>query len=56
MNVTRAVPNDEHLCCEKYKFEQVKEFPYLVSQMDQTNSISNEIQARILSGNRCYYA
>jgi hypothetical protein len=24
--------------------------------MNQTNSISNEIQTRILSGNRCYYA
>jgi hypothetical protein len=24
--------------------------------MNQTNSISSEIQARILSGNRCYYA
>jgi hypothetical protein len=26
------------------------------SQINQTNSISSEIQARILSGNRCYYA
>ena len=24
--------------------------------MNQTNSISSEIQARIFSGNRCYYA
>jgi hypothetical protein len=24
--------------------------------MNETNSISSEIQARILSGNRCYYA
>jgi hypothetical protein len=24
--------------------------------MNQTNSISSEIQARTLSGNRCYYA
>jgi len=29
---------------------------YLGSQMNQTNSISSEIQARILSRNRCYYA
>jgi hypothetical protein len=29
---------------------------YLGSQINQTNSISSEIQARILGGNRCYYA
>jgi hypothetical protein len=29
---------------------------YLGSQMNQTNSISSEIQAGILSGNRCYCA
>jgi len=52
--VARAVLNDEHLCCGKYKFEHIKEFSYLGSQMNQTNSISSEIQARILSGNRCY--
>jgi len=34
----------------------VKEFNYLGSQLNQTNSTSSEIQARILSGNRCYYA
>ena len=56
MQVARAVLNDEHLCCGMYKFEHVKELPYVGSQMNQTNSISSEIQARILSGNRCYYA
>jgi len=56
MQVPRAVLNDDLLCCGKYKFKHVKEFPYLGSQMNQTNSISSEIQARILSGNRCYYA
>jgi len=56
MQVARAMLNDEHLCCEKYKSEHVKEFSYLGSQVNQTNSISSEIQARILSGNRCYYA
>jgi len=34
----------------------VKEFNYLGSQLNQTNSTSSEIQARILSGNHCYYA
>jgi hypothetical protein len=34
----------------------VKEISHLgCSQMNQTNSISSEIQVRILSGNRCYY-
>jgi hypothetical protein len=56
MQVARAVPNDEHLCCGNHKFEYVKEFCYLGSQMNQTNSISSEIQVRIVSGNRCYYA
>jgi len=55
MQVARAVLNDVNLCCGKHKFEHIKEFSYLGSQMNQTNSISSEIQARILSGNRCYY-
>jgi hypothetical protein len=56
MEVTRTVVNGEHPRCGKHEFEHVKEFSYLGSQMNQTNSISSEIQARILSGNRCYYA
>jgi hypothetical protein len=56
VNITRAVHNDEHTCCEQYKFEHVKEISYPGSEMNQTNSISSEIQARILGGNRCYYA
>ena len=56
MQVARAVRNDEHLCCGQHKFEHVKEISYPGSQMNQTNSISSEIQARILSGNRRYYA
>jgi hypothetical protein len=42
--------------CVVEKYEHVKEFSYLGSQMNQTNSISSEIQARILRGNQCYYA
>jgi len=56
MQVARAVHNDVHLCCGQHKFEHVKEISYLGSQMNQTNSISSKIHARILSGNRCYYA
>ena len=56
MKVTTAVVNGEHLCCGKHEFEHVNEFSYLGSQMNQTNSTSSEIQARILGGNRCYYA
>jgi hypothetical protein len=56
MQVARAVHNDEHLRCGQHKCEHVKEISYLGSQMNQTNSISSEIQAKILSGNRCYYA
>jgi hypothetical protein len=56
MQVARAVHNDKHLCCGQHKFECVKEISYLGSQMNQTNSISSEIQARLLSGNQCYYA
>jgi hypothetical protein len=37
MQVARVVHNDEHLCCGQYEFEHL------------TNSISSEIQARILS-------
>jgi sorting nexin-29 len=51
MQVARAMPNDEHLCCENHKFDHVKEFSYVGLQMNQTNSISSEIQARIISGN-----
>jgi hypothetical protein len=56
MQVARAVLNDENLCCGKYKFEHVKEFSCPGSQMNQITSNSSEIQARILSGNQCYYA
>jgi hypothetical protein len=56
MEVTRAASNCDHLRCGKYEFEHVKEFNYLGSQLNQTNSTSSEIQARTLSGNRCYYA
>ena len=51
IQVARAVLNDEQMCCGMYKFEYVNEFSYLGSQMNQTISISSEIQARILSGN-----
>jgi hypothetical protein len=47
MQVARAVFNDEHLCCGQQKFENIKEISYLGSQMNQTNSISSEFQARI---------
>jgi hypothetical protein len=55
MKVTRAASNSDHLRCGKYEFEHVKEFTYLGSQLNQINSTSSEIQARILSRNRCYY-
>jgi len=55
MEVTTAGSNSDHLHCGKYEFEHMKEFNYLGSQLNQTNSTSSEIQARILSGNRCYY-
>jgi len=51
MQVARAVHSDEHMCCGQHKFEHVKEISYVGSQMNQTNSISSEIQARILSRN-----
>jgi hypothetical protein len=56
MEVTRAASNSEHLRCGKYEFEHVKEFTYLGSQLNQINSTRSEIQTRILSGNRFYYA
>jgi len=56
MEVTRIASNSDHLHCGKYEFEHVKEFTYLGSQLNQTNSTSSEIQARILSRNCCYYA
>jgi hypothetical protein len=51
MQVAIAVHNDEHLRCGQYEFEHFKEISYLGSQMNQTNSISSEIQVRILSEN-----
>ena len=54
--VRRAASNSDHLRCRKYEFEHVKEFNYIGSQLNQTNSTSSEIQARILNGNGCYYA
>jgi hypothetical protein len=51
VQIARAEHNDEHLCCGQHKFDHVKEISYLGSQMNQSNTISSEIQARILSGN-----
>jgi len=56
MEVMRTVVNGDHLQCGKHEFGHVKEFSYLGSQLNQTNSTNSEIQTRILSGNRCYYA
>ena len=56
MEVTRIVVNGDHLRCGKHEFEHVKEFSYLGSQLNQTNSTNSEIPTRILSGNHCYYA
>jgi hypothetical protein len=56
MEVTRTVVNGNHLQCGKYEFKHVKELSYLGSQLNQTNSTNCEIQARIISGNRCYYS
>jgi hypothetical protein len=56
MEVMRIVVNGDHLRCGKHESEQVKKFFYLGSQLNQTNSTNSEIQTRILSGNRCYYA
>ena len=41
MQVAKALLNDEHLWCRKHKSEHVKEFSYLGSQTNQTNSIRN---------------
>jgi hypothetical protein len=56
MEVTRAVVSGNHLQCGKYEFEHVKELSYQGSQLTQINSTNCEIQARIISGNRCYYS
>ena len=55
VEVMKAVVNVEHLHCGKHEYKHVKDFSYLGSQMNQTNSTSSEIQARIFSGNHCYY-
>jgi len=56
MEVTRTVVNGNHLQWGKYEFEPVKKPSYLGSQLNQTNSTNCEIQAKIISGNRCYYS
>jgi hypothetical protein len=56
MEVTRTVVNGDNLRCGKHEFVHVKELSCLGSQLNQTNSTNSEIQARILSGNCCYYA
>jgi len=56
MEVTRTGVNGNHLQCGKYEFEHVTELSYIGSQLNQINSTNCEIQARIISGNRCYYS
>jgi hypothetical protein len=50
-----ANSNDKYLQCGAFKFQHVEEITYLGSQLNQTNSIHSDIQARIGAGNRCYY-
>jgi hypothetical protein len=54
MEVTRTVVNGHHLQYGKYEFQPVKELSHLGSQLNQTNLANCEMQARIVSGNRCY--
>jgi hypothetical protein len=56
LEVMRTAVNGDHLRRGKHEFEHVKECSYLGSQLNQTSSTNSEIQARILSGNCCYYA
>ena len=56
MEVTRIAVNGDHLQCGIHIFEQVKQLSYLGTQINQLNSANCEIQARIISVNRCYYA
>ena len=56
MEVTRTTVNGNHLQCGKYEFEHVTDLSYLGSQLNQTNSANCEIQAKIISGNRCCYS
>jgi sorting nexin-29 len=56
MEVTRTVVNGEHFQRGKYKFEHVKDLPYLGTQLYQTNSTNSEIHAKIIGGNKCYYS
>jgi hypothetical protein len=44
-----------HLEVEPYKFEVIRSFTYLGSNVSCTNDISEEIQKRILAANRCFH-
>ncbi|PSN53821.1 hypothetical protein C0J52_04633 [Blattella germanica] len=37
-------------------FENVSEFSYLGTQIDEENLVSKEIKSRVMMGNRCYYS
>ena len=45
-----------HLAIDNYKFENVKEFTYLGSSINNENKIENEIKKRIMCGNRIYFS
>ena len=46
----------ENILLMEYKFERTETFKYLGSIVTKDNNIKTEIQARLMAGNRSYYA
>jgi hypothetical protein len=57
MQLTRnRIIHPETLMINNHVFEIVDEFKYLGSTVNNSNNISNEIQYRIMLGNKCYFS
>ncbi|CAG9838002.1 unnamed protein product [Diabrotica balteata] len=56
MTVKRITNNENNITIDNYIIERVDAFTYLGTEINQKNSVSSDINARISSGNRIYYA
>ncbi|CAG9839575.1 unnamed protein product [Diabrotica balteata] len=56
MTVKRITDNENNITIDNYTIKRVDAFTYLGTEINQKNSVSNEINASISSGNRTYYA
>ncbi|CAG9838370.1 unnamed protein product [Diabrotica balteata] len=56
MTIKKTPENENNVAVDNYTIKRVDAFTYLGTEINQKNSVSSEINARISSGYRTYYA